>query len=483
MNPAAWPWLEAAIVIALAGALCSSRVREPRSAYALGLGFTAASFAACLAASLQFHLGIAPRPGLQQALWGRTPFALDEISAPLAPLVSLLHFLTALSTPRARIRRFAVAWSLASEALRLFLFSAADPTIVYAVFALSAVPPYAELANQRKSKRVYTIHMLIFFALAAPAAAAGVSASAWRQACLAIAILVYCGAVPANVWVIDWFERSSSGIGLLFALPMCGVYAAVRLLYPDASPQALDWVRLAALATSVYASASATVQASARRMFACLFVSQTMLVLAALTIENLVGLTSCLMLWISAILALGCLGLSLRLVESRHGELSLSAHHGLYPREPLLAVGFLLSGLGAAGFPGSIGFVAGEMLVTGALAVNPAAAVAVVATAMFGGIAIVRAYLRLFTGAPGRSTVSMAVGLRERAAIVLLSGLVIAGGVFPQPIARSRSLAAERILDARAKARLRTSQPGVSRGDAGARIGTTETKAPKQPGE
>jgi NADH-quinone oxidoreductase subunit M len=73
----------------------------------------------------------------------------------------------------------------------------------------------------------------------------------------------------------------------------------------------------------------------------------------------------------------------------------------------------------------------------------------VVAAAALNGIAVLRAYLLLFTGARHASTVSLGIGTRERAAVLTLSVLILGGGLFPQPGVRSRERAAEEILGTR----------------------------------
>ncbi len=70
------------------------------------------------------------------------------------------------------------------------------------------------------------------------------------------------------------------------------------------------------------------------------------------------------------------------------------------------------------------------------------------------GIAVLRAYFLLFTGARHVSTVSLGIGLRERFAVLTLSALILGGGLFPQPGVATRRRAAEQILEDRA-ARLR----------------------------
>jgi NADH-quinone oxidoreductase subunit M len=193
----------------------------------------------------------------------------------------------------------------------------------------------------------------------------------------------------------------------------------------------------------------AMIQKDARRFFSYLFLSQSSLVLVGLESASHVGLTGGLCVWASVVLALGGLGLTLRAVESRFGHFSLTSYRGLYEHVPLLAVCFLLTGLGSVGFPGTIGFVGTEILIDGVVEVYPHIGAAVVIAAAFNGIAIVRAYFLLFTGAKHASSISLNVGLAERTAVLTLAILILGGGFLPQPGIAMSSNAATEIISAR----------------------------------
>src|SRR5262249_13730476 len=137
--------------------------------------------------------------------------------------------------------------------------------------------------------------------------------------------------------------------------------------------------------------------------------------------------------------------------EARFGRLSLSNYHGLYGHSPTLAICFLLTGLASVGFPATIGFIASELMVESAVEASPWVGVAIVAASALNGIAIVRAYLLLFTGAKHTSSVPLEIGLRERVAVLTLSALVLGGGVYPQPGVSSRFAAAEQLLENRTR--------------------------------
>ena len=231
--------------------------------------------------------------------------------------------------------------------------------------------------------------------------------------------------------------------------------AAVRRLRRRAARVAdrprvdLQSIGLMSLATAVYAAGMAIVQRDVRRFYAYLFLSHASLVLVGLELQTTLSLTASLCLWFSEILSLGGFGLALPALEARFGRLSLINFHGLYGHSPTLAVCFLLTGLACVGFPATIGFISTELLVDTAVELSPLVGLAVVIAAALNGIAVVRAYLLLFTGARHTLTVTLEIGPRERFAVLTLAALILLGGIFPQPGVTSRYQAVERLLEDR----------------------------------
>jgi NADH-quinone oxidoreductase subunit M len=488
------PWVELAILIPVVGAVCVGRMRDLLVASRLALFFAGADLACALMAAAGVY---ADRPAVRwdffPRIHGQPLFALDELSAPLFPLVALLHFLTALATARTKMRRFSFAWSQAAEALRLAAFACLGPWVTspepvfqgpwtdlvhpFEPFSVVATPsvalfytrlwlfvglvvagtvsPYFELRSRNRPTRVYVVHMGLFAglliagaALLDPAAARD-SQPAAAAVMLLLAVLVRCGVVPVHCWMTDWFEHATFGNALLYVAPLIGVYAALRLVLPIAPDWALAGIGWVSLVTAVYAAGMAIVQREARRFFAYLFLSHSSLVLVGLELHTPVSLTGALSLWVAVALSLGGFGLTLRALEARFGRLSLTEFHGLYEHSPSLAVCFLLTGLTSVGFPGTLGFVASEVLVDGAIEANVGVGVAVVAAAALNGIAVVRAYFLLFTGKKHVSTVALNIGPRERFAVLTLAALLIGGGLYPQRHIASRLAAAEAVLKTR----------------------------------
>jgi NADH-quinone oxidoreductase subunit M len=446
------PWLELSIVVPLAGAPIVGAMRNRIAAGRWCLALTTVAFGCAFLAWLGFYLGDAPDWGLAWALRGDHLFRVDELSAPLIPTVALLHLLVVLSTPRTKTPRVAFGWILAGEALRLAAFATTEPWLLIVLLAVSSIPPYAELQHRIRPTRVYAIHMVLFVGLLAAGWAIVETGNPALGSVLVLAgVLVRSGVVPAHLWVADLFEHATFSTALLYVTPIAGVYVAVRLALPIAPDWVLEGISAASLITAVYAAGMALVQREARRFFAYLFLSHASLILVGLELVGSeevapISLTGALCLWFSVMLSLGGLGIILRAIEGRFGRLSLDNYHGLYEHSPGLAVGFLLTGLASVGFPGTLGFVSTELLVDGAVEANLSIGLGVVLAAAFNGIAVVRAYFLIFTGTRHVSAVSLSVTSRERLAMLVLTILILGGGLFPQPGVSSRYRAAERVL-------------------------------------
>jgi NADH-quinone oxidoreductase subunit M len=264
-----------------------------------------------------------------------------------------------------------------------------------------------------------------------------------------LAILIRVGIVPVHFWLADWLENASFGNALLFVTPLVGVYAASRLVLPMAPDWLLHGLSFASVATAVYAAAMAIVQVRARRLFAFLCLSHASLILVGLELHTHVSVTGALALWMSVSLSLTGFGLTLRALEARFGSIQLMQYRGLYNHAPGLAICFLLTGLACVGFPGTLGFVASEMVVDGAVESNLLIGLGLVAATMLNGIAIVRAYSRLFMGPPHVSTIPLGMSARERISVLIVAALILGGGLLPQPGIASRYRAALAILSER----------------------------------
>ena len=462
MNELHFPWLEIAIIVPAIGSLVVARASDSAFARRMSLLISAVSLLAGLGAwfDLEFlHAFEAhDRWDLFEQLFGVDLFVVDELSAPLLALVALQYFLTELATLRTKTRRFSFAATLISEAILLATLACRIPWGIVAFLALGTIPPVVEIIRRGRSPRIYLIHMLAFIVLLVTgqsfmtASDDSHSPSTLGIGLLAAAVLLRSGVVPVHCWLTDLFDKASFGTALLFVTPMVGAYGAMRLVLPTAPNWMLGVIAGFSLLTAVYAAGMALVQTEARRFFCYLFLSHASLVLVGVEIATPVGLTGALCVWLSVGLSLLGFGLTLRAVEARTGRLSIAEYHGLYEAEPFLAGFFLLTGLASIGFPGTIGFVAVELLVEGAVRAYPLIGAIVVLAAGLNGIAILHVYFRIFNGKVHTGTIDLRCKLAERIAVMVLSLLIIGGGILPQPGISSRYHAATALIESRVKA-------------------------------
>lgn len=456
-----FPWLETAIflpgIVSIVAA-CTDDV-----AYARRISIMASMVALLASLGAWIDLGYLhsfeayDRWDLFDQLFGLELFVVDELSAPLLSLVALQYLLTELATLRSKVRRFSFASTLISESILLATIACKFSWGIVVLLVLATVPPLIEIVRRRRSPRMFALHMIAFVVLLVSgqyfvsSSPGGESPSTLGIGLLAAAVLLRSGVVPVHCWATDLFDKASFGTALLFVTPMVGAYGAMRLVLPIAPNWILAVIAGFSLVTAVYASCMALVQTEARRFFCYLFLSHASLVLVGVEIATPIGLTGALCVWLSVGLALLGFGLTLRAVETRTGRLSIAEYHGLYEAVPMLAGFFLLTGLASIGFPGTIGFVAVELLVEGAIRAYPLIGAVVVLTAALNGIAVLHAYFRIFSGKVHHGTIDLRCRMSERAAVMLLSLLIICGGILPQQGVSSRYHAAQALLDQRSK--------------------------------
>ncbi len=480
-----WPWLELACWLPLLGALALSRVRRAEAARRAALALCGATLAATLLAwwNWQLRPQYAARWSLAACL-GRPHFLqLDALSAPLLPLAALLFGLTALATPLTKVRRFSFARMLVSEALLLATLGCRHPWGVVVLLAAATMPPWLELRARKRPSRVYLIHMALFVVLLV-GGWTGVTLSAarghvpwWTWLPVLLAVAVRSGIAPFHCWAADLFERATFGTALLYLVPIPGAYAASRLLVPAAPEWALHAMAVVSLATALYAAGMALVQTEARRFFCYVLLSHSALVLAGLEAVTPLSLTGALCVWLSVQLGLAGFGLSLRMLEARHGRMMLTAFHGLYEHTPTLAACFLLAGLASVGFPGTFGFLGSELLVDSAVHGFPYVGLVAVLVAALNGIAVLMAYFRLFGGARHATGVQLGMRFRERFAVLALLAAILGGGLYPQAGLAGRHRAAQALLQARTDRKQRDTRFGPRPAEASLRRGTTGRSA------
>ncbi len=303
--------------------------------------------------------------------------------------------------------------------------------------------------------------------------AAGLDALGWL-APSAIALIVAIGlreaVMPGHSWLSRFVERAPMGLVVAYVAPQLGVYAHVELLAQGLPGEWLRWVPVVGASTALLAAALGLVQRSARRALAYLLMSQTGLVSFGLDGASELAHAGALLQWQVLAIATSGLAMTLSALEARRGSLDLASHSGCFARTPRMAAGFLFMGLASVGFPLTLGFIAEDLLVQGAVEQFPGLALVLIGATALNGMTVVKAFFRLFSG---RRLHTGERDLTPREAWVLsavLLGLLV-GGIAPGWITSrefARSSAAQTwVPHARERVTLRAAQDAtdISRGD------------------
>lgn len=453
------PWLELSIACPIIAAMVCSRVKNEGLARNIALTACLLTFLLTFGELFDFMtlgtFSAQDSNSLVALLFGAEYFVIDELTAPLLFRVSLVFGLTIAATMRSKAGRFSVVRTLLAEAIILAILSCTSTLLLCFLLAVSTILPWYEMRSRGHDTRVFSLCMslhlgMMFGGIGLLWLGQDGSILINLAACLLVlSAMLRAGIFPGHFWIVDLFEKCTFGTAILYVAPMTGAYFVMRLVLPVVPIWALHGIAVLSLSTALYAAAMALVQSEARRFFAYLFISQSSLVLAGLELANPIGMTGALCIWLEIGLSLGGLALTLRAVESRIGRISLDHYNGLFDQMPHLGSLFLFTGLVSVGFPGGLSFVGMELLIEGTVDVYPLVGAIIVLATVLNGVAVLRAYFRIFTGTRHIATVSLAARPTERFVTVTLSLLILAIGIWPSAAIHSRYHASESLLKLR----------------------------------
>ena len=304
---------------------------------------------------------------------------------------------------------------------------------------------------------------------AAPAANPG--ALTGIAALMLLAFGMKAAAFPVNAWLPASYHAPPPGISALLAglLTKVGVYALLRSLAMilPASRDLLDPVlAVAAIGTLVLGPLGAIAETNLRRALGFFVIGGIGACLAGLALDGEAGLAGASTYVLHAMLTITGLYMVAGLIEAATGETGTRAMGGLYAAQPLLAILFFVLILAVAGVPPFLGFWPKLLLVEAGIGrwsgdgdgLALALWLAVLANALLTLIAGTRLWAHVFwrAGREGAEAESQPADLRpldERhrwfglGSAALLTGLVAALGLVPEPLMAFGRLAAAALID------------------------------------
>jgi NADH-quinone oxidoreductase subunit M len=421
-----------------------------------------------LLASLAITMLWSQTDGAQRVFGGRLGggriVCIDGITAVLLPYVALVEMAILLVAPRRALEPSAVARLLFGAAATFALFLTSHPLLLVALWCATALPTWISVRSTPggyAAARVFAIAMstavlcmtigTVLLIIDPPweATAGWVgSAGGWL---VAIAVMVRKGIFPFHSWYPALFSGATMSTALAATMPQVASYTAVRLLighvdHPEGVAAELVVLSQLALVTATYGAALAIVQRDLRSLIGTLAMSQSAMVLAGLAGTLPMELNGAFCVWISSGLALTGIGLVSWALESRAGPIRLDTPQGRFWDAPALAAFFLLFGLAGIGLPGTLSFVADDLIVSGSLDEQLHAGLLVILATVLSGIAMMRGWFHVFGGPVDSEGTRHAILPRERLALTILLAVLFLLGLWPDPLVRALDRATGRLL-------------------------------------
>ena len=473
-------WLSALIVLPLLGALVAMLVRGIRGAsYVVAVGVSALEVAVSLVVALMYRSNITgaqnfdfySRHVVSAPLGLAYDVALDGLSLLMVVLTSIVVLLSLLGARDRRREPSFVAWLLVLTALTMGSFIAHDVLEFFVFFELTLVPCYfiisgwggAERARAALKFFLYTFAGSAFLligilylgfayqhqhpAIGLTFAYGALSATTlshpvavWLFIGFAIAFGVKAPIWPLHTWSpLTYAEAPTAGsIELSALLAKLGSYGLLRFavgLLPLAQVSVRPYVLTLAVIGILYGSLLACVASDLKRFVAYSSLAQMSFITLGVMSGSTIGVSGAVLLMFNhGIITIGFF-LIIGFLERRRASIQIADFSGLQGPAPVLSALFTVTMLASIGLPGLSGFVSEYLILIGTFTTHAwwgaVASLGVLASAIY----LLWAYQRVFHGrAEGMNAQIADASSAERWVLVPVVVLIVALGVFPQPV-------------------------------------------------
>ena len=399
---------------------------------------------------------------------------IDGLSALLLPVTTAISLCVLLASPREAMTRRASAQGLLALSAILGALVSLNLLLLVLFWVLSLVPIGIELSRrgQRQAKAAFNIVLigssvpmiLFILGLALSGAIHGADAATGYFDLIAlsrpgalpkgplttilgslvlIGALVRIGCVPLHLWIAPLSESGLGSLSMIaFSTPL-GIFTVARVLlpvFPDLCAQAFPILLPFGLLSAIYGAVLALGQFDLQRALGFFWISQQGFLLSGLSSLTAEGTSGALLHSIETVIARTGLLLVASAIAARVGTTDIRFLGGLVVRAPRMATAFLLLAAAAIGLPGTMGFVSEDLIVQGLLRAHGLATPVLLISTALNGILLFRLFQRAFLGVP--TTHDGALHLRdfhdflprERWVSVFFVGLLLAAGLFAEPL-------------------------------------------------
>lgn len=269
---------------------------------------------------------------------------------------------------------------------------------------------------------------------------------------------------PFHTWMPSTLIEGPIGIGIFLVGLKLGTYGMLRFvlpLLPDASRELFSIMVWIGVAATLYGGLIALTQSNIRRLLAFASVAHVGLVVAGLFSLTVQGMQGALFLMINIALTATTLLFLSGALYARVGSSDLPSFGGLARHVPKLATFFFIIGLASIGMPGTSGFTAEFLLLTGVFQAGWQFAAIIVLGVILSAGYFLWYFERAFFGPVTNSIIPKLADLapREFAVGATATALVLWMGLYPAPLV-SRTAPSLEVLAQRLKTGSAVTQSG-----------------------
>lgn len=457
------------LLFPLVGALVLAFVKQSASAKRLALLFSVIAFGLTLPFWSQFN----PGGGMQfeqQFAWIPAMgidfhIGLDGISLPLVLLTNLLVPLIILSSFSAEHKGGFYALVLAMQAGLLLVFTALDAFTFYVGWEVALIPIYFICALWGGEDRIrvnikffiYTFFgsllmliAIIYLHVQTPSGDFALASfynlnlddatQRWIFWAFFIAFAIKMPLFPFHTWQPDTYVTAPTAGTMLLAGIMLkmGIYGLIRWLIPVVPEAFVAYGWLAALLGIigvVYASLIAFKQKDFKRLIAYSSIAHVGLIGAAVFVWNVQSLQGAMIQMINHGISVIGLFMLVDILSRRLDTRDMGKMGGIAKVAPALAIYFLIIVMGAVGLPVTNGFIGEFLMLIGIYQYSIWYAAFGGLTIILGAVYLLRAYQQIMHGPLNDQTAAFkSLDWHETTVLVVVSGLIIIIGVYPQPL-------------------------------------------------
>jgi NADH-quinone oxidoreductase subunit M len=265
------------------------------------------------------------------------------------------------------------------------------------------------------------------------------SLEVWLFVAFAIAFAVKAPIWPLHTWSpVTYAEAPTAGSMEMSALlAKLGSYGLLRFavgLFPLALPTVRPLMMTLAVIGLLYGSALACITPDLKRVIAYSSLAQMgFITLGVMTGSKIAMVGAVLLMFNHGVITAGFF-LLVGFIERRRGTATIKGLTGLQGPAPVLAALFTVVMLASIGLPGLSGFVSEYLILLGTFGTHAWWGVVAVFGVVLAALYLLWTYQRVFHGKAEGDNVIADASVTERWALVPIVVLIVALGVFPNPV-------------------------------------------------